>query len=91
MYLIMSVGGDGTFLETAMRVRETGIPVAGINTGRLGFLANIPDDDIGKAMEMLCSGRYEVISRSMLEIVSPEDLFGEAIPLALNEVTIQKS
>lgn len=79
MYLVISVGGDGTFLETAMRVRELNIPVAGINTGRLGFLANIPDDNIGKAMEILCSGSYEVISRSMLEIVSPEGLFGEQI------------
>jgi NAD+ kinase len=89
--LIMSVGGDGTFLETAMRVRETGIPVAGINTGRLGFLANIPDDDIGKAIEMLFSGDFDVISRSMLEIVTPEGLFGENSSLALNEVTIQKT
>ena len=90
-YMIMSVGGDGTFLETAMRVRETGIPVAGINTGRLGFLANIPDDDIGKAIEMLLSGDYDVINRSMLEVVSPEELFGEGNSLALNEVTIQKT
>jgi NAD+ kinase len=89
--MIMSVGGDGTFLETAMRVLGTGIPVAGINTGRLGFLANIPDDDIGKAIMMLCSGDYEVISRSMLEIVTPEGLFGEKGSLALNEVTIQKT
>lgn len=89
--LIMSVGGDGTFLETAMRVRGTGIPVAGINTGRLGFLANIPDDDIGKAIEMLLSGDYDVINRSMLEVVSPEELFGEKNSLALNEVTIQKT
>jgi NAD+ kinase len=87
----MSVGGDGTFLETAMRVRETGIPVAGINTGRLGFLANIPDDDIGKAIEMLLSGDYDIINRSMLEIVSPEELFGKDNSLALNEVTIQKT
>lgn len=91
MYLVISVGGDGTFLETAMRVHKLNIPVAGINTGRLGFLANIPDDNIGKAMDMLCSGAYEVISRSMLEIISPEGLFGERTTLALNEVTIQKS
>ncbi|MCI0522766.1 MAG: NAD(+)/NADH kinase [Bacteroidales bacterium] len=91
MYLVISVGGDGTFLETAMRVRGLNIPVAGINTGRLGFLANIPDDNIGKAMEMLCSGAYEVISRSMLEIVSPGGLFGDKGSLALNEVTVQKS
>ncbi|MCU0378540.1 MAG: NAD(+)/NADH kinase [Bacteroidales bacterium] len=91
MYLVISVGGDGTFLETAMKVIDLNIPVAGINTGRLGFLANIPDDNIGKAMEMLCSGGYEVISRSMLELITPEGIFGEKSSLALNEVTVQKS
>lgn len=89
-YMIMSVGGDGTFLETAMRVRATGIPVAGINTGSLGFLANIPDDDIGSAIDLLCSGRYEVISRTMLEIVSPERLTSPDGAMALNEITVQK-
>lgn len=91
VHLIISVGGDGTFLETALKVRETDIPVAGINTGRLGFLANIPDDDIPKAVEMLCSGQYEVINRSLLEVVEPENLFGDITSLALNEVTIQKT
>lgn len=90
-YMIMSVGGDGTFLETAMNVRATGIPVAGINTGRLGFLANIPDDDIGSSIDLLCSGNYEVISRTMLEIVSPEQLAGPAGAMALNEITVQKA
>jgi len=89
--LILSVGGDGTFLETAKIVRETGIPVAGINTGKLGFLANIPDDDIVKDIEMLCSGQYEIVSRSMLEVISPEALFEEKTSLALNEVTVQKA
>jgi NAD+ kinase len=91
IYMIMSVGGDGTFLETAMRVCDKGIPVAGINTGKLGFLANIPDDNIGKAIEQLCAGQFEVDSRSMLEIVDPENIFGEKSSLALNEVTVQKT
>lgn len=91
IYMILSVGGDGTFLETAMKVRDRGIPVAGINTGKLGFLANIPDDDIGKAIDQLLSGRYEIISRSMLEIVCPEDIFDEKSTMALNEVTVQKT
>ncbi len=91
IYMVLSVGGDGTFLETAMRVRERGIPIAGINTGKLGFLANIPDDDIGKAIDLLCSGDYEIISRSMLEIVDPAGIFGEKDNLALNEITVQKA
>ncbi len=89
--MILSVGGDGTFLDTAMRVRTTGIPVAGINTGRLGFLANIPDDDIGKSIDLLCSGRYELVSRALLEIVSPADLFENGGAMALNEITVQKT
>jgi NAD+ kinase len=91
IYLIMSVGGDGTFLETATRVRETGIPVAGLNTGRLGFLANISDDDIGKAVELLCAGEFNIITRSMLEIIQPADLIDKKSCIALNEVTIQKT
>ena len=89
--MILSVGGDGTFLETAMRVRSTGIPVAGINTGRLGFLANIPVEDLGQSIDLLCSGQYKLVSRSMLEIVSPADLFGDGNAMALNEITIQKA
>ena len=89
--MILSVGGDGTFLETAMRVRTAGIPVAGINTGRLGFLANIPDHDIGKAVDLLCSGNYDIVSRAMLQITSPEDLSDSGDMIALNEITVQKS
>ncbi len=91
IYLIMSVGGDGTFLETAMRVRATGIPVSGINTGRLGFLANIPDNDIETSIDLICSGKFEVISRSMLEIIYPAGLFSNGNGIALNEVTVQKA
>lgn len=89
--MILSVGGDGTFLETAMRVRSAGIPVAGINTGRLGFLANIPDEDIGRSVDLLCSGKYDIVSRAMLEISSPGELFSNGNAMALNEITVQKS
>lgn len=90
-YMIMSVGGDGTFLETAMHVKDLGLPVAGINTGRLGFLANISDSDISREIEMLCNGDFEIIERTMIEILSPELLFGEKGTMALNEVTVQKT
>jgi NAD+ kinase len=89
--MILSVGGDGTFLETARRVRSSGIPVAGINTGRLGFLANIPEDNIGKSIDLLCSGNYEVVSRAMLEIASPPGIFENGGSIALNEITVQKT
>lgn len=89
--LVLSVGGDGTFLETMLKVRELGIPIAGINTGRLGFLANIQEDEITRSLGMLHKGEYSIISRSLLEIIKPSDLFQESCPVALNEITIQKA
>lgn len=89
--LILSVGGDGTFLETVMKVKDMGIPVAGVNTGRMGFLANIPNEEIGPSIEMLCKGEYEIIERSLLEISRPADIFDGESTSALNEITIQKA
>ena len=89
--LVLSVGGDGTFLETMLKVRDLGIPIAGINTGRLGFLANISEDEITASLSMLQKGEYSVLNRSLLEIVKPSDLFIESTPVALNEITVQKA
>jgi len=89
--IFLSVGGDGTFLETVLRVKDTGIPVAGVNTGRMGFLANIPGEEIGKSVDQLCNNEYEIIERSMLEISSPAGLFEGDSAVALNEITIQKA
>jgi NAD+ kinase len=89
--LVVSVGGDGTFLETMIRVKDLDIPVAGINTGRLGFLANISEDEISNSLDLLCNGDYEIIERSLLEIREPSDLLEGSVPVALNEVTIQKA
>ncbi len=89
--LVLSVGGDGTFLETVLKVKDSGIPVAGVNTGRMGFLANIPGEEISSSVEQLCQGDFEIIERSMLEITHPGKLFEGAAPVALNEITIQKA
>ncbi len=89
--LIMSIGGDGTFLETMMMVKDLQVPVAGINTGRLGFLANISEDEVCQSLEMLYNNDFDIIERSLLEITEPAGKFGGYDPVALNEVTIQKS
>jgi NAD+ kinase len=89
--LVLSVGGDGTFLETVLKVRGMGIPIAGVNTGRMGFLANISADEIGKSIDMLCRGEYEVIERCLLEISHPSGIFEGNSSSALNEITIQKA
>jgi NAD+ kinase len=89
--LILSVGGDGTFLETVLKVKDLGVPVAGVNTGRMGFLANIPGEEIGHSIDMLCDREFEVIERCLLEISHPGDLFPGESAIALNEITIQKA
>jgi NAD+ kinase len=89
--MILSVGGDGTFLETVLRVKDLGIPVAGVNTGRMGFLANIPGEEIGKSVDLLCRDEFVIIERSLLQISKPEGIFGHDSATALNEITIQKS
>lgn len=89
--LVLSVGGDGTFLETVLKVKDLGIPIAGVNTGRMGFLANISDQDICNSIDMLCNGEYEIIERCLLDITKPVNLFNEDSSSALNEITIQKA
>ena len=89
--LFLSVGGDGTFLETVLEVRDLGIPIAGVNTGRMGFLANISADEIGHSIDMLCKGEFEIIERCLLEISQPKEIFEGNSSSALNEITIQKA
>jgi NAD+ kinase len=89
--LYLSVGGDGTFLETVLEVKDLGIPIAGVNTGRMGFLANISADEIGHSIDMLCKGEFEIIERCLLEISQPKEIFEGNSSSALNEITIQKA
>jgi len=89
--LVLSVGGDGTFLETALKVKDLGIPIAGVNTGRMGFLANISDEEMSHSIDMLCNGKYEIIERSLLELQQPYGLFDDDSSTALNEITVQKA
>ena len=89
--MAISVGGDGTFLETAMNVKNAGIPITGINTGRMGFLANIPADNIEKSIEILMAGKYSIIERCLLKLEKPDGLFSDIEMSALNEITIQRA
>jgi NAD+ kinase len=87
--LAISVGGDGTFLKTVTFVRDSEVPVMGINTGRLGFLANISRDHVAEAMEQVKIKAYEFQKRSLLRVETEDDLFGED-NFCLNEVTLNK-
>lgn len=86
---VFSIGGDGTFLETIYFVREKEIPIVGINSGRLGFLADISKDNVISALNKLFSGKYTITNRSILQLQSSNNLFGD-FNYALNEITILK-
>ena len=86
---VLSIGGDGTFLETLMYVRDSGIPILGINTGRLGFLANVAKTEINSAIDALLGNRYTIETRALLNLTTTNNLFGD-LNYALNELTIMK-
>ena len=85
----ISIGGDGTFLETLTHVGSLQIPILGINTGRLGFLASIAQDQIRVAIDKLLTGNYEVEKRSLVILTSNQELFN-GVSYALNEFSILK-
>jgi len=86
---LFSLGGDGTLLDTITLVRDHGIPIVGINTGRLGFLASISKDRLKDCVESLLQGRYDLDRRSLIRLETPIPLFGQ-VNYALNEITIHK-
>ncbi len=87
--VLMSIGGDGTFLDSVTFVQNSGIPIAGINSGRLGFLANISRTEIQSAIHKILTKSYSYEERELIHLVSPDNLFGDC-NYALNEVTITK-
>lgn len=86
--MVFSFGGDGTVLDCVPLVRDSGIPVFGINMGRLGFLSSVSSDETLNAVSNILAGNYEVEHRTMVEIVDNEALF-DGINYGLNEVSIQ--
>jgi NAD+ kinase len=86
--LIISIGGDGTFLRTTAWVGRREIPILGINTGRLGFLADVRVAETAVALDDVFNGRYTVEERSLLKITSPNS--GCTDNFALNEVAVLK-
>lgn len=87
--LLFSIGGDGTLLDTVSYVQNTCIPVAGINIGRLGFLANVAPDKLNELSQLINNGGFKSEERTLLECKS-SCLETSIYPYALNEVTVQK-
>jgi NAD+ kinase len=85
----ISVGGDGTLLESVTYVGKSGVPILGVNTGRMGFLATTHRNDVHQAIEDVLDGSFEIDERTLLRLHTDHDLF-ENSPFALNDLTIMK-
>ena len=86
--LVISVGGDGTLLRTAAAIGNSITPILGINTGHLGFLADVSPANIDTTIEAFLNGYYTIEERSLLSVESTQNL--SVYPYALNEVAILK-
>lgn len=87
---IFSVGGDGTFLHSVLSIRNFDIPMVGVNSGRLGFLADISENQVQNALTQIFNRNYTLIERSMLQV----DFCGKEnldFNFALNEMTVLKT
>lgn len=87
--MVISIGGDGTFLKAARRVGRKRIPILGINTGRLGFLADISPEEMEETFNEINAGRYSVEERSVLQLICDNNQL-QASPYALNEIAVLK-
>lgn len=87
--MLLSIGGDGTFLDTVVYVRENGIPVLGVNSGHLGFLANVKADEVEQAAECIATGHYSIEQREMLQL-QIDDKEVKEFNYALNDIGVLK-
>ncbi|WP_276498798.1 NAD kinase [Pontibacter litorisediminis] len=87
--VVLSIGGDGTLLDTVTYVGAQQLPILGINTGRLGFLATIPYDSINVALDALYKGHYTLDDRALIHVDSDQEVFS-GINFGLNEFSVLK-
>ncbi len=89
--ILLSIGGDGTILRAVTFVRDSGIPILGINAGRLGFLATVPQDNIAEFLQLVLEKKYNISPRTLLYVESTlfNDDFNET-NFALNEITVSR-
>jgi len=85
----VSIGGDGSILESITRIANAEIPIIGINTGRLGFLSIIKKEDYKESLENIINGNYKIESRALLNLKTRTNLYGN-LNFALNEITINR-
>ncbi|MEP0263590.1 NAD kinase [Dokdonia sp.] len=88
--LFFSIGGDGTILKTVTYIRDLSIPIVGINTGRLGFLATIKKQEIQDSIEKILAGKYTLSERSLLQVLIDDKEVFKDINFALNEIVVSR-
>lgn len=89
--MLISIGGDGTILRAAALVRDSGVPILGINAGRLGFLATVQKENIDEFMQFIIDKKYTISKRTMLSLISyPENEAIQDINFALNEISVSR-
>ncbi|MEJ6588778.1 MAG: NAD kinase [Crocinitomicaceae bacterium] len=87
--LMISIGGDGTFLKSVNYIRSSGFPILGINTGRLGFLANVSKENIQEALGLVRDKKYIYQERSLLRVHADDGLLENDF-FAMNELALHK-
>lgn len=87
--VLISIGGDGTILDSVAFIKDSGIPIVGINFGRMGFLAATGKDDIQNAIIALKNKSYSVVKRELVQVICDKPLFGTE-NYGLNEFTLQR-
>lgn len=87
--MVISIGGDGTFLKAASRVGKKNIPILGINTGRLGFLADVSPEQMEETLDEIYNRHYRIEERSVLQLRCENGQLAQS-PYALNEIAVLK-
>ena len=89
--MLISIGGDGTILRAATLIRNSGVPILGINAGRLGFLATVQKENIAAFMQFVIDKKYTVSERTLLSLTTePRNEAIEELNFAMNEVTVSR-
>jgi NAD+ kinase len=89
--MLISIGGDGTMLRAATLVRDSGIPLLGVNAGRLGFLASVQKENIANFLQLVIEKKYTISPRSLLSLhCNPENEDISELNFALNEISVSR-
>ncbi len=89
--MLISIGGDGTILRAATLVRDSGVPILGINAGRLGFLATVQKENIATFMQFVIDKKYTISKRALLSVTcTPPNESIQKMDFAMNEITVSR-